>query len=524
MPLDWDSSGSLSHSSLTLNTVFFYFRRLVLVSLTRPDALAGLLLSTVSTLFPFIPFNTALLSHPSAAQSLVTGPIPQPTVALLNGLQGNTSSFTIPPILLLCTPGADAESLIKIASGSFRAPTPFIASFSLGSGDSREECRAGVERAYREGGWVFIRNLHLEEGEWLCGLLALAGGVGGAGKFDTFHPVTKVGVKSVFSSSVSESDGSPHRNAPHPDFRLIFTAQIPFLSPPISKSPSGGGKASHSSTLQQPCQYPAFPTQLLLSCTKIIIETPAGLRATFLRSLSRVREGLTSNGRGSKQGAIIEVRGAEQRLISSYDLGARLAWSHALILERRRYVPAGWSQAYDFCDADLDSAVATLKLLDRAFPNSSAADSQSPTLRSSPLRKLCAEALYGGRIENANDDSVLSKVLATCLGGGSVLSLESMLFREGGGGMLLKQGFLGQGGITTPNAASTSGVGESIRAPQVTATIDTTRQSITHLDSWEKWGLDLSPSLSPTTLGLSSATDLQQTIRVASEILRLAHI
>jgi dynein heavy chain 1 len=218
------------------------------------------------------------------------------------------------------------------------------------------------------------------------------------------------------------------------------------------------------------------------------LETPAGLKATFLRSLARVRR---IGGKG----------------IEGSDLGARLAWSHALILERRRYVPTGWSKSYDFCDADLDSAVATLHLLEQASPDGISSASSSSLFRA-PLRKLLGEALYGGRIESSGDDGTLAKVLATSLGSGEMLSLESMLLREGGGGILLKQGFLGQ-------ASLTSGSYEPIRVPIFSS-------NACSLEAWEKWGVELPSTLSPSVLGLSLATDLQLSVGGTADILRVA--
>ncbi len=37
-----------------------------------------------------------------------------------------------------------------------------------------------------------------------------------------------------------------------------------------------------------------------------------------------------------------------------------LAWFHAIVQERLRYVPLGWSKTYDFNDSDMSSAFTTI--------------------------------------------------------------------------------------------------------------------------------------------------------------------
>ena len=39
-----------------------------------------------------------------------------------------------------------------------------------------------------------------------------------------------------------------------------------------------------------------------------------------------------------------------------------LAWMHAVVQERLRYVPQGWSKKYEFGDADLRSAMDTIDI------------------------------------------------------------------------------------------------------------------------------------------------------------------
>lgn len=108
-----------------------------------------------------------------------------------------------------------------------------------------------------------------------------------------------------------------------------------------------------------------------------------------------------------------------------------LAWFHAVVQERRTYVPQGWSKFYEFSFADLRSGAdiidLSIQVLDpRAYPSGQCVCvNLSPTLTltrghtqdgKQPQWKyvtgLLENAIYGGRVDNAYDILVLRTYLA----------------------------------------------------------------------------------------------------------------
>ena len=77
-----------------------------------------------------------------------------------------------------------------------------------------------------------------------------------------------------------------------------------------------------------------------------------------------------------------------------------LAWFHAIVQERRTYIPQGWSKFYEFSLADIRAGITLLeKVLERT------------PIQWSTLRGLLENAVYGGRIDNIFDINVLQTYL-----------------------------------------------------------------------------------------------------------------
>ncbi|XP_044749353.1 cytoplasmic dynein 2 heavy chain 1 [Coccinella septempunctata] len=75
---------------------------------------------------------------------------------------------------------------------------------------------------------------------------------------------------------------------------------------------------------------------------------------------------------------------------------------HAILQERRTYIPQGWSKWYEFSDVDFSTCV---KLLEDIW--------QSNTIQVpwNIIRGICSSAVYGGRIENIDDMAILESYL-----------------------------------------------------------------------------------------------------------------
>ena len=143
---------------------------------------------------------------------------------------------------------------------------------------------------------------------------------------------------------------------PHEDFRLFLTSE----------------------------PHDRFPSSLLEGCLKITYEAPPGLK----RNVSRTYEAW-----------------AHSYIADGTPLRAKLlfllAWFHAVVQERRAYVPQGWSKFYEFSFADLRSGA---DIIDQACQGG--AEPQW-----SQLHGLLERAIYGGRVDSAYDMTVLRTYL-----------------------------------------------------------------------------------------------------------------
>ncbi|KPI89860.1 putative dynein heavy chain [Leptomonas seymouri] len=145
---------------------------------------------------------------------------------------------------------------------------------------------------------------------------------------------------------------------PNADFRLIITTE----------------------------QHDLFPSVLLRVSNKVTVEAPPGVKQNLLRTY------------GLWDAAFLS---------SQTPAGARLllglAWFHAVVQERRTYVPQGWSKYYEFSPADLKTATDVLTTL-----------TKQPTLDWVTLTGFLENCLYGGRLETATDVKALRLLIQNC--------------------------------------------------------------------------------------------------------------
>jgi dynein heavy chain 1 len=151
-----------------------------------------------------------------------------------------------------------------------------------------------------------------------------------------------------------------HRLIPHPDFRLVLTSEI----------------------------HPNLPSSLLSVSTRLIFEPPTGIRA----SLQRTFAALNSS----------RVNRAPAERSRIYFL---LAWFHAVVLERLRYVPVGWSKAFEFSENDQQCAWDVFDgWIDSMFSAGNVPANIAPhKLPWQALRTMLQDYTHGGRIDNEFD-------------------------------------------------------------------------------------------------------------------------
>ena len=87
-----------------------------------------------------------------------------------------------------------------------------------------------------------------------------------------------------------------------------------------------------------------------------------------------------------------------------------MAWLHAIVLERLRYTPLGWSKRYDFDDSDFEMGIS---LIDSWFSlacqgRSNIAPGSIPWIA---IQKLVAGTVYGGKIDQQIDQALLNTLV-----------------------------------------------------------------------------------------------------------------
>lgn len=134
---------------------------------------------------------------------------------------------------------------------------------------------------------------------------------------------------------------------------------------------------------------PVIPVNILRQSRILMNEPPPGIKANLLDSL-----------RGIPQGRLTQGPAEKARL---YFL---LAWFHAVVQERLRYVPLGWSKTYDFNDSDMNAAFGTIDtwLHSVAKGRANIDPMQIPW---DAIRTLVKQIVYGGRVDSDFDLKLL---------------------------------------------------------------------------------------------------------------------
>ncbi len=149
----------------------------------------------------------------------------------------------------------------------------------------------------------------------------------------------------------------------HPDFRIFITSEI----------------------------SPKLPTALLQLSDTIVAEAPTGIKASLSRFFSRIS--------GDRFANIVQNR-----------LYLILGWTHAVIQERLRFMPSGWSQQYEFTEAD---AIHALDVID-SLVSDACGKKQNVDPEKLPweaIRTTLCKGVFGGRITDDSDQDVLDSLV-----------------------------------------------------------------------------------------------------------------
>jgi dynein heavy chain 1, cytosolic len=148
----------------------------------------------------------------------------------------------------------------------------------------------------------------------------------------------------------------------HRDFRLFITSEI----------------------------NPRLPTSLLQVSDVIVAQAPTGIKASlsrFLSSISKDRFGFAVRSR----------------------LYLLLGWVHSVIQERLRFVPTGWTEAYEWTEADANHG---LDVIDSLLEASGGLQQTDPEkLPWDAIRSTLCRGVYGGRVTKESDQTVLDDLV-----------------------------------------------------------------------------------------------------------------
>jgi dynein heavy chain 1 len=156
-----------------------------------------------------------------------------------------------------------------------------------------------------------------------------------------------------------------HTLQTHPTFRLFLTLEI----------------------------HPKVPVNLLRAGRIFVFEPPPGIRANLLRTFSTI-----------PASRMMRAPNERSRL---YFL---LSWFHAIVQERLRYCPLGWSKRYEFNESDLRVACDTLD----TWIDTVAMGRTNLPPEKVPWDAICilfGQCIYGGKIDNDFDQRLLTSFL-----------------------------------------------------------------------------------------------------------------
>ncbi|KER30421.1 hypothetical protein T265_03154 [Opisthorchis viverrini] len=272
------------------------------------------------------------------------------------------------PILLLISPGADpSQELAEAAAARFGNRKDSISladshyrQVAMGQGQA-DLAISELHAAAEAGDWLCLKNLHLVI-PWL--------------------PTLEKEINSLLlDEQVSANDISNRKNTGdgimhvHQNFRLWLTAE-----------PHAG-----------------FPSALLQTCLKVAYEAPPGLKRNLRRTYESWTRSYLAQGNSSNRATTL----------------AALAWFHAVVQERRNYIPQGWTKFYEFSYADLRAAA---DVIDRLL-----LPSGSKTIVKDVwawIHGLFEGTVYGGRMDNQSDVLVLQSYLVQMFSDETLRSLK----------------------------------------------------------------------------------------------------
>jgi len=137
---------------------------------------------------------------------------------------------------------------------------------------------------------------------------------------------------------------------------------------------------------------PRIPANLIRLSRVYVFEPPSGVKASLQRSFTQVLSGDKT----------------DRMPVERCRLHFLLAFFHAIVLERLRFYPVGWSKKYEFSDADQVCGRDIIDAwVDSVSQNGKLSNISPDKIPWDAIQTVLTEAIYGGRIDNEFDHAIL---------------------------------------------------------------------------------------------------------------------
>jgi len=139
---------------------------------------------------------------------------------------------------------------------------------------------------------------------------------------------------------------------------------------------------------------PKVPTTLLRASCVLIFEPPSGIKAAMTRSYKQT----------------ISQEMSDRKPVQRAKLHFITAWFNAVVQERLRYIPIGWSKAYEFNQSDQRCVITCIdEWLDSMGQGREVVDPDS--IPWDALKALVSQSIFGGKIDNEFDLKILQSLV-----------------------------------------------------------------------------------------------------------------